>query len=518
MGDAVSTRWAQVAPNRPAIVHLQPDGAVDAWSFGRLDRAANQCANALRGLGVARGDRVGVLLGQTPETAIVHIAAYKLGAIALPLFTLFGEDGIRLRAGDAGARAIVTDAANLPKLAAIRTELPALETVLCIDGVGDGAAAFWEALERASDVFASVETTPEDPAVICYTSGTTGPPKGALLAHRMLLGHLPGVQMFLDGVPAPGDVAWTPADWAWLGGLGDMLLPSLYYGVPVVAHRMAKFDPEAAFALLARFDVTISFMPPTALKLMRGAAAPQQGAPKLRAVGCGGEALGAELLDWARGALGVVINEFYGQTECNLVTANSARLGALKPGSIGPATPGFVLAVLDPDGAPLGPGETGEIAIRRGAGSMFLGYWGRPEATADKFVGDWMRTGDQGWRDDDGYHFFDARADDVISSAGYRIGPSEIEDCLCARPEVSMAGVIGAPDALRGQKVVAFVVLRAEARPADREAEEQLPGNLGAACAHAAQPACRPARDACGRRDADDGDRQDHAAKPTHAV
>ncbi|MEM1420335.1 MAG: acyl-CoA synthetase [Pseudomonadota bacterium] len=467
-------RWAATEPSRIAILDLDADGGVAEWRFGALNEKANRLANALKAHGLERRDRCGVLLPQSVETALCHIALYKLGAIALPLFTLFGEEGLEFRLGDAGAKMVVTDAANLPKLLAIRDRLPALETVFCIDGPQDGAArGFWETLDRGADRFETVETGPEDPAFICYTSGTTGPPKGALHGHRVLMGHLPGVQMWLEGLPRLGDVNWTPADWAWLGGLCNVMMPSLHYGVPLVAHRMGKFDPEKAFHIWQRFGVTVGFLPPTALKIMRTVEAPERYDLKLRAIGCGGESLGAELLEWGRETLGLTINEFYGQTECNLVLCNNGALMPNKPGSMGRPTPGHDVAVIDSAGKSLPAGEIGEIAVRRPNPAMFLEYWNRFDATKGKFIGDWMRTGDEGVVDEDGYVFFNARTDDVISSAGYRIGPGEIEDCLTGHPAVAMAGVVGVPDELRGEAVKAYVVLR-EGQAADAAQIESI--------------------------------------------
>lgn len=460
LAEVMLDHWATWEPTRTALYEIAETGETHAWSYAQLSAAANQFANAVEGLGLGRGARCGVLLPQSAAAAIAHLGLYKIGRVALPLFTLFGEDGLQFRLENAGAEVVVTDAANLPKLLAIRDVLPALRTILCTDGPREGALGFWETLASARDQRETLATGPLDPAFICYTSGTTGPPKGALHGHKALIGHLPGVQMWLQGVPKPQDVAWTPADWAWLGGLCNMLMPSLYYGIPIVAHRMGKFDPERAYWILRRFKVTVSFMPPTALKLMRQASALDTRGLSLRAVGCGGEPLGEQLLAWGRETLDLTINEFYGQTECNLIVTNNAEMMAVKPGSMGRPTPGAEIAVLGSDGQVLPAGEAGEIAVRRPHPAMFLEYWKRPDATAAKFAGDWMRTGDEGVIDDEGYVSFAARADDVISSAGYRIGPGEIEDCLSAHAAVAMAGVIGVPDALRGEAVKAYVVLR----------------------------------------------------------
>jgi acetyl-CoA synthetase len=460
LADALCTRWARTEPDRRALIHLTAEGQVEEWTHGALDRAACRLANVLAAKGIGRGDRVGVLLPQGPFTLLAHLAAYRLGAIAVPLFTLFGADGIAFRLGDSGARAVVTDAANLHKVAGARDTLPDLASVLCIDGPGEGADDLPALMARARDTHAMVETGPEDPALIAYTSGTTGPPKGALHAHRVLAGHLPGVALVHDFAPKAGDLLWTPADWAWMGGLCNIMMPALYWGVPLLAHRMEKFDPERAFRLMAERGVRNTFLPPTALKLMRQVTPPADAPLALRTVGSGGESLGSELLDWGRATLGVTINEFYGQTECNMVVANNAAIMPVKPGSMGRAVPGYDLAIVDSEGTPLPAGEAGEIAMRRGGASMFLRYWNRPEKTAEKFKGDWMLSGDEGVMDEDGYLFFAARADDVITSSGYRIGPTEIEDCLARHPAVAMSAVIGLPDPVRTEAVTACVVPR----------------------------------------------------------
>ena len=478
IAEALVGARARAEPDRLALRHIAADGRVSEWRFGALDRAAARLANALAAHGVGRGDRVAVLLPQSPETLILHLAAYRLGAVAVPLFTLFGEEGLAFRLADSGAVALATDAANLPKIAAIRDRTPALGLVLCVDGPAEGALGWAETLARASEDHAPVGAAAEDPAFLSYTSGTTGPPKGALHAHRCLIGHLPGVRLVHDFLPRPGDVMWTPADWAWMGGLCNVMMPALYWGVPLISHRMEKFDPERAFALMAEQRVTCAFLPPTALKLMRGVAGPARFGLGLRTVGSGGEALGAELLGWGREALGVEIAEFYGQTECNKVLANNSAIMPVKPGSMGRAVPGYDIAILDAEGRELPPGETGEIAMRRGGAAMFLGYWGLPEKTAEKFAGDWMRSGDEGRMDEEGYVFFSARTDDVITSSGYRIGPSEVEDCLSGHPAVAMAAVVGLPDPVRTELVAAFVTLRADAPPMDDALRAELAAHV----------------------------------------
>jgi len=476
IGIEVCDRWAEREPDKLAIVAAHPGGRTQEVSYGWLRETSNRLANALIAHGVGRGDRIAILLPQSPEVAAIHIAVYKLGGIALPLATLFGIDAIAHRLQDAGAKALVTDVQGLAKLAEIKRAPGAmlgLELILSIDGPGEGALGFHDTLVRASANFTPLATAADDPALMVYTSGTTGQPKGALHGHRVLLGHMPGIEMPQEFFPQPGDRFWTPADWAWAGGLMNCLLPSLYRGVPVVACRFDRFDPEEAFAVMARFGVRNAFIPPTALRMLRAVPNPRgRHAINLRSVGSGGETLGAETYEWGKSALGVSINEFYGQTECNLVVGSCALIGVARPGAIGKAIPGHTVAAIDALGHPVKPGEIGQIAVKRPDPVMFLEYWGRPDATREKFIGDWMTTGDQGVMDEDGYFFFVGRDDDVITSSGYRIGPGEIEDCLIKHPAVALAAAIGKPDPVRTEIVKAFIVLKAGTAPSDALARE----------------------------------------------
>jgi acetyl-CoA synthetase len=453
--------WAEAEPDRVAIVHLGEEGA-RTWTYGALKRASDRLAQAFRARGIGRGDRVAILLPQCPEVMIAHFAAMKCGAVVLPLFTLFGPDALAFRLADSGAKAVVTDAENLPKIMDLRGDLPDLHEVYLTGAVRAPVRDMWAEIAAASGACAPEPVGAEDPAVLIYTSGTTGSPKGALHAHRFLIGHLPSVELQHEFLPQPGDVGWTPADWAWIGGLMDLAMPCLYHGVPLVSHRMRKFDPEAAFRLIGEHRVRTLFLPPTALKLMRQARVP--GDVDIRSVGSGGESLGADLHDWAREALRAPINEIYGQTECNLVISTCHGAMDLKPGSMGLAVPGHEVAVLDAAGREVPPGATGEICVRAPDPVMFLGYWNRPEQTAEKVRDGWLRTGDLGVRDDEGYFTYVSRDDDIITSAGYRIGPTEIENCLTGHPDVVMAAAVGVPDPVRTEVVKAFVVLREGAR------------------------------------------------------
>jgi acetyl-CoA synthetase len=461
--------WADGA-GRTAIIAVGEDGGQTRWSFDTLRAVSCRMANVLAARGVRAGDRVAILLPQRPETAAAHLAAYRLGAIAVPLFVLFGPDALSFRLADSGAAAVITDGAGAATLAGLRDLLPDLRAVLCVDGAAEGAEDLPALLSRASDRCATADTAADDPALIIYTSGTTGQPKGALHAHRVLLGHLPGVELPHRFFPQAGDLFWTPADWAWIGGLLDVLLPSLVHGVPVLARRFAKFDADAAFALMARAGVRNVFMPATALRLLRTARAPSGVA--LRSLASGGESLGDGLLDWGRATFGFTINEFYGQTEANLVVSAASDLFAAPPGSMGRAVPGHRVAVIGPDGAVLPPGALGDIAVAAPDPVMMLRYWNNPGATAAKFRGEWLVTGDQGRADEAGNLVFVGRDDDVITSAGYRIGPGEVEECLTRHPAVALAAVIGVPDPVRTERVKAFIVLREGHAPSAALADE----------------------------------------------
>ncbi len=417
-----------------AIVDLTGGTRHDV-SFGMLEKMVDGLARALMGH-VRTGDRVGVLLSQSPWCAAAHLAIWKIGAISVPLFKLFKHDALVSRVGDAGCSVVLTDHEGA--------------------GLLDDLAPAWivEEIGIEGPALPYAETGPDDPAVLIYTSGTTGAPKGALHGHRVLTGHLPGVAMSHDGLGQDGDCLWTPADWAWIGGLFDVLMPGLALGVPVVAARMAKFSPEGCVEVIAKGSVRNVFFPPTALRMLKAADVTLSG---LRSVASGGEPLGAEMLNWGRQAFGLDINEFYGQTECNMVASSCGAAFVARPGCIGKAVPGHKIGVIDADGQET-EGE-GDVAVQRGSASMMLRYWDRPEATAEKFRDDWMVTGDRGvWEGD--YLRFVGREDDVITSSGYRIGPAEIEDCLLSHPAVATCGVVGKPDALRTEVVKAYVVCK----------------------------------------------------------
>ncbi len=469
IAQACCTRWAD-DPDRIAIIVDDPHDGDRAVSYAELQRDANRLSNVLRTLGVSRGTRVAIVLPQRPEVAVAHIACHQLGAIAMPMSVLFGPDALAYRLQDSAATVLIADETGMPNIDAIRADCPALARIIAIDADrglhGDDLVDWHAALASTSDQFTPVGTRADDPALLVYTSGTTGSPKGALMPQSALIGNLPGFVASQDWFPQDGDVFWSPADWAWTGGLMDALLPTLYFGKPIVASR-ARFSAEGAFTLMEKHRVTNSFLFPTALKMMMKAV-PE---PKrrydlrLRAVMSAGEAVGDTVFHWAQSALAVTVNEMFGQTEANYLVGNCTIHWPARPGSMGRPYPGHRIAVLDDAGQPAPPGSVGEVALHRcdihghPDPVVFAGYWKRDDATHDKYRGDWLLTGDLAEIDADGYLWYRGRADDMFKAAGYRIGPSEIENCLVRHAAVANAAVVPKPDAERGNLVKAFIVL-----------------------------------------------------------
>jgi acetyl-CoA synthetase len=448
-------------------------GETATYTYGELQQQANRLSNVLTAHGVRSGDKIAIMLPQRPETAVAHIACYQMGAVAVPLSFLFGPDALEYRLRNSAARVALVDPASLPNLIPIRDRLPQLEHVVAVAGAREAWTEDWNAvLAEASAGFDPVATRATDPALLIYTSGTTGPPKGALMPQQCLLGNLPGFVHSHDLFPQEHDLFWSPADWAWTGGLMDALLPALYFGCPILGFR-GRFDPERALALMAKYRVRNSFLFPTALKMMMKAV-PE---PRrrfdlaLRSVMSAGEAVGTTVFAWAQEALGVTINEMFGQTEMNYIVGNSHTLWPAKPGSMGRPYPGHRISVIDDAGSEVAAGEMGEVAVNRVAPDgvpdpvFFLEYFQNPEATAKKFSGDWCRTGDLALQDPDGYLWYQGRSDDMFKAAGYRIGPSEIENCLVKHPAVANAAVVPSPDETRGNIVKAFIVLAAGQAP-----------------------------------------------------
>lgn len=462
----VCDRWAREEA-RIALVHKSTDGAVRAYGFGEIQRQANRLANALTHWGVSRGDRVGILLPQSPEAAVSHMAAYKVGAIAVQCALVLGTEALQYRLSHGGVRVLITDRTGVEKVSLFVDDLPQELSVVVTDEPFEKAKDFHRELAKASDEYATVQTASSDPAFMIYTSGTTGEPKGILHAHQVLLGHLPGVEFTHNFLPHANDLGWTPSDWAWIGGLGDILLPFWRHGLPVLAWRPAQFDPEEVLHTLAELHVRNIFVTPTALRRLQQSGSQSSCKPALRSIGCGGEPLTEDLVAWSESTLGTRVNDSYGLTECNQVVVNTEAVPPQRHGSIGRAVPGHRVAIVNRSGAVLGPGKTGIIAIRYPDPVMFLGYWSEPEATSKSFIGEWFLTGDLGQQDDDGFFFYEGRGDDLIVSSGYRIDPYEVEACIRSHPSVSMASVAGEADKTRTHAVRAFVVLGTNSAPCD---------------------------------------------------
>lgn len=509
IAQACCTRWAQ-RPDAARRVAIRAHGAAGraTLTFAQLQREANAMSNLLVGLGVGRGDRVAIVMPQRFETAIAYMAVFQLGAVAMPLSMLFGPEALEYRLQDSEAVVAVCDESSIANVQQVRAQCPLLRSIVAVGGAAAQAGIGWEAQRASLGVdFTPVPTHADDGAVLIYTSGTTGPPKGALIPHRALIGNLPGFVCsqnwfgFSPGamVHAPSPVRgrageeagtegqmpsllptesrsvfWSPADWAWTGGLMDALLPSLYFGRPIVAYN-GRFGPELAFTLMQEHGVTHTFLFPTALKaMMKAYPRPRaQFRLRLQAIMSAGEAVGDAVFAYCRNQLGVVVNEMFGQTEINYVVGNCAMNGRTqdgvgwpaRPGSMGRPYPGHRVAVIDDEGNECPAGVPGDVAVNRfdvhgdPDPIFFLGYWKNPEATRRKFTGDWCRTGDLATRDEDGYLWYQGRADDVFKAAGYRIGPSEIENCLVKHPAVVNAAVVPKPDVERGALVKAYVVL-----------------------------------------------------------
>jgi len=499
IAEACCARWARETPDAIAIRHEHEDGTRGSVTYRALDRDADRLAAALRKLGVGRGDRVAIVMPQRVETAVAHIAIYRLGAVAMPLSMLFGPEALEYRVNDSGAKLAIADESAIDNVLAARLLGTGLATIVAVGGAEGRGDVDWRALlgvER--DAFTAETTRADDAAVLIYTSGTTGPPKGALLAHRCLIGNLPGFVSSQNGfgfsheTPRSSAVFWSPADWAWTGGLMDALLPTLYFGREIVAYQ-GRFAPETAFEILERHGVTHTFLFPTALKAMMKTVPVPRDRYRLRleAIMSAGEAVGDAVFAYCRDRLGVVPNEMFGQTEINYIVGNSAHRWPARPGSMGRAYPGHRIAVIDDEGCECARGTPGDVALHRRDvhGELdpvfFLGYWNRDDATVAKFTGDpadsWCRTGDTAVMDDDGYLWYQGRSDDVFKAAGYRIGPSEIENCLVKHAAVANAAVVPKPDAERGAVVKAYVVLSAGHAASDelvRELQAHVRGQL----------------------------------------
>lgn len=444
-----------------ALICDPEDGPVETFSYAELSRLSDRFAAYLRSKGVSRGDVVACFCGQGLETALAHLAAYKLGAVAAPLSQLYGPAAIAHVLNDCQAAAVVTQRILWDRVADVRDTLAEDCVIIASGGCIDGELSFEAALETEADGFVAELTAADDPALLLYTSGSTGMPKGILHRQALLQGYLASVSLFYEmEMNDRGRVLWTVSDWSWVAGIFNVMLTGWYFGQTVIAGP-TRFTADWAFGFMARHRITHCFLTPTALKRMAAIEDPRARWPDLaiRAIGTGGEPLPGAVLDWADG-FGMPINEFYGLTEVNHLIGNCRALWPIRPGSMGRAYPGHTVAVIDDNGDPVPDGTLGEIAVSDDDPTLFIGYWRQPERTEQMRCGRWIRTGDFAYRDEDGYYWFKGRNDDLIKSAGFRIGPAEVEDALIHHEAVAEAAVIGSPDEDRGQVVKAFIRLQ----------------------------------------------------------
>jgi acetyl-CoA synthetase len=439
------------------------DGRVTDLSFAALDDAVRRVATLFADLGIERGDRVAIHTDARPETVIAHLACYRIGAIATALSQRYGPETVRHALRDSGAVLLVTEATAWRPIAALRDECEALRHVLVVGEAGAGEQRFDAWRDAAPQPGPGTDTAAEEAALLVYTSGSTGQPKGVLHAHRLLHAYRPTIALFYDlSLDAPGAVLWTPADWGWLAAWVDTIWPALQWG-----HRLVcsphRFEERWALDFLARHQVTHTLLLPTGLNRMAQVHDPREGRDlsRLRCIFTGGEPLPASTIAWIEGPLGTVVNEGYGMSEVNHIIGNCAALRPIRPGSMGWEYPGHVAELVDEAGVPVGEGEVGEIVTLPDTPTLFLGYWNQPDLTAATRLGPWVRTRDLAVRDAEGYFWYRGRSDDLIKAGGARIGPTEIEDALMAHPAVAEAAVIGVPNAARGQAVKACIRLAA---------------------------------------------------------
>jgi acetyl-CoA synthetase len=466
-----------------ALYYESEDGKEAVYTFCQLKQLSDRLANALIGLGLRRGDRVGVCLPQRPEAALAHLAILKFCGISVPMTPMFGPEAIAHRMNDCHARALFFALEDCQKILDMQNQLETIEYFIVVGGKQKGAREFDFLLTQGSEDFKIASSVADDPAFIVYTSGTTGLPKGALHAHRCIPARLTGLEMAHNFLPQKGDLFWTPADWAWVGGLFDSLFAPWTHGIPVLAAERRRFDPERAFALIEKYGVRNAFLPPLALKMMRNVPhASSRYKISMRSVHTGGESLPLDVLDWGKETFNS-ISEIYGMTEMGFVVGNCPSILPIKPGSMGKAYPGHRVEIIDEEGKILSPGQLGEVAIHRSDPGMFLGYWGNREATEAKFIGEWMLSSDLAIKDDEGYFWFKGRKDDVITSGGYRIGPEEIEKCILRHPSVQDVAVVASPDLIRGSIVKAFIMLKHGVQPSEiirNEIQVMVKKNLAA--------------------------------------
>ena len=439
---------------RLAMLYVREDGASERYSFWDVKQRSDRFANALAGLGVCRGDRVLVMLPRIPEWQVAVVACLKLGAIAVPCTSSLRAKDIRYRALHSGARAIVTTHAHVDEVEAVAADCPGLTVKIAV-AASAGWTDFHEAERRASSTLDRIRTSSGEPALCFYTSGTTKEPKAVLHAHAYTFAHRYTGRYWLD--LRRTDLHWTTSDTGWAKAAWGVIFGPWNEGVPVLMYG-GRFDPEREMALLAEYEVSVFCAPPTEYRLLVGLDLARWRLPRLRHCVGAGEPLNPEVVQSWKDAYNVVIHDGYGQTETIPLVANLPGM-PIRPGSMGLPFPGHTVAIIDQDGRRLPAGETGDIALAGRPPSLFLEYWKDPDETAACRRGEWYVTGDRAYADDDGYVWFVGRADDVIISAGYRIGPFEVENALLEHAAVLESAVVAAPDPVRGAIVKAYVVL-----------------------------------------------------------
>lgn len=453
-----------------AMIFENADGMVNTMTFADVDNASTNLAAALHNLGYGRGDLIGLHTGQHPDTAIAHMAVCKLGAVAVTLSQLYGPQSLQHALNDCKLKVLLT---SEDAWGSLRTDavglFPNLEHVLLRNpaaGEIDLGAALSNNTNNQS--FTPDFVGADDPALLMYTSGSTGKPKGILHGHRILAAYTPSINLFFNlAMEQDNAVYWSPSDWAWVGGLLDMLFPAWMAGRPI-ATSLDRFNADFAYQFMARHKVTHTFLAPTAIKRLAQHKTPrEQYDLSLSYICTGGEALASETLNWAENSLGVVCNEFYGLTEVNHLIGNCASLFPRIPGSMGRAYPGHSVFLVNSDGEEVASGEVGEIVTLADSPTRFLGYLNNPEQESSMRLGNYLRTRDLAVRDDNGYFWYKGRSDDLIKSSGFRIGPAEIEDCMLAHASVAEVAVVAKPDDERGSIVKAYVKLRAGEQPSD---------------------------------------------------
>lgn len=451
-------------PDAPALLLTDGAGGRKALSFGALDSWSNQLANGLSTLGLSRGDRVGVMLGQVPETLVVHLACWKLGLTTVPLSVLFGESALRHRLQDSQAQVLVADDDVADIATVVASSCSSLEHVFTVgeQPQSPGADTLASLCAGESSDVEIVPASPTDTAIRVYTSGTTGRATGVSHSQAIWVSYCSAFRMYFEHTSSrPEDaIYWTPSDWAWIGGLGTVLFPAWHYGRPVVARPMRSFDAAATYEILETFEVTHASFPPTALRMLADAdVSPQAYDLALEVIVSGSEPLTDDVIAWRDAVLcDVVLNEGYGQTETGNTISNCHSWFPLRQGSMGKPVPGYDVVVVDQESRePLPPDTLGEIAVCRSDNPGVSSNIGRTD-TSDH--SEWHYTGDLARYDDDGYYWFVGRADDLIVTAGYRVAPREVEGVLVTHAAVSAAAVVGIPDDRRGEAIAAVVALR----------------------------------------------------------